>query len=148
MAHFEPVQQEYTKISRQTCELHLHNLVDLLEFCLHTIAKVIKSVKISPGGRSFITGVIFPYQIGIVTISVFRFTELTSSPQGQATQGHKWVSQGKQPPLHTDEELPLPHTETVNNIPIQKIFQINFPPLNLLLINLTLWGMILIIHML
>lgn len=144
MAHFEPVQQEYTKISRQTCELHLHNLVDLLEFCLHTIAKVIKSVKISPGGRSLITGVICPYQIGIVTISVFHWVDFLTTRSGDTGAQ---VAVCKQPPLHTDEEPPLPHTESVNNIPIQKIFQINFPPLNLLLINLTLWGMILIIHM-
>lgn len=114
----------YTKYTDQTCELHLHNLVDLLQFCLHTIAKAIKSVKISPGGRSLITGVISPIRY---VLSPFQyFTQLTSSTKGQASRGTSGLSPQVNSPHYTDRERPYPTPSPSTISPFTEILDGDF----------------------
>ena len=66
-----------------------------------------------PNHRSYL-----PYQIRIVTVSVFHLADFLYKRSGKP--GHKWsLSSGKQPPLHRPREA-LPHTESINNIPIHR----------------------------
>lgn len=66
-----------------------------------------------PNHRSYL-----PYQIRIVTVSVFHLADFLYKRSGKP--GHKWsLSSGKQPPLQRPREA-LPHTESVNNIPIHR----------------------------